>query len=280
MRRVALLGLSANPPTDFSGHGALVVHLAESGECDEVWLLPVYVHIFSTKRVMERFEHRLHMCEILAERTSTERVRVLALDLERVVYEEECRKAVASTSPGRAAEVSVGTIDIIRYIQQHFKEVEISSINLGADSYNDLVKGRWKCYSDILREVQINVYLRAGFDNPAPAPLYAKDVKIYQLDSLGFTSSTDVRNSCPGVLADWPFSIPCFINRHKRTVAVLSEVYDYIRSAKIYFYSDVSVNRRLRWRSSFMVIACMMCLNLRSTLIEQSTGAGTMIGGA
>ena len=256
MPRVSVFGLSANPPTDLSGHGGILRHLVQSGDCDEVWLLPVYVHIYSSKRRLERFEHRLRMCEMLAEKLSTDSVKVVAMDLERVVYQKELNGSHDGSSSGSPlSEVRVGTIDVIRYVRRHFNDVDLVSINLGADSYNDLVAGKWKSSADVLREVAINVYLREGFDVPSPAPAIALKVNTVRLKSLKFTSSSAVRNSPPGILADWPFAIPYFIERHKRSVAVLSEVYDYIRNEGLYFYSDRNVNQRVRWRCILLVFA-------------------------
>ena len=264
MRRISVFGLSANPPTDLSGHGGIVQHLVQSGDCDEVWLLPVYVHIYSSKRRLERFEHRLRMCEMLAEKLSTDSVKVVAMDLERVVYQEELGSGSACTSSDNPhSEVRVGTIDVIRFIRRYFKDIELVSINLGADSYNDLVAGKWKCSREILCEVAINVYVREGFEEPSPSPTNALKVRVIRLNSLKFTSSSAVRISSPGVLVDWPFSIPSFIDRHKRTVPVLSEVYDYIRTEKIYFYSDTEVNRRLRWRCILIAFVVSMIALVR-----------------
>ena len=50
-RSVCLFGLSADPPTGMEGHLGIVRALQQQGEWDEVWVLPVYRHTFSVRRV-------------------------------------------------------------------------------------------------------------------------------------------------------------------------------------------------------------------------------------
>ena len=50
----------------------------------QVWVLPVYCHVYSSKRDLVPFEHRLLMCE-LGLRDAAPNVRVL--DTERAVFE-------------------------------------------------------------------------------------------------------------------------------------------------------------------------------------------------
>jgi hypothetical protein len=60
--RVVLYGMSANPPTGDGGHGSIVQHLAEL--FDEVWILPVYRHVYAAKQNLAPYEHRERMCEL------------------------------------------------------------------------------------------------------------------------------------------------------------------------------------------------------------------------
>jgi nicotinic acid mononucleotide adenylyltransferase len=252
-RRVSILGFSANPPTDSTGHAGIIQHLISSEEYDEIWVLPVYVHIFTTKRDLERFEHRLAMCRLLATSLSTSKVLVKASDLERTVYLDEYNKHLISNPLGNPnVEVKIGTIDIIRYIRATYKDYDLLSINLGADSYNDLVIGKWKHHVALLSEICIQVFFREGFADPLPKPSIAKEIRFIQLKGLKDTSSTVVRNSQPGLLADWPFSIPYYIEQHKASVGVVGEIYDYILSEKIYFYSKAAVNKRLQRRAAIL----------------------------
>lgn len=60
---VAIFGLSGNPPTGKDGHLGIVKYLT-SLSFDEVWIVPVFVHMLSAKRDLLKFEHRMEMCEI------------------------------------------------------------------------------------------------------------------------------------------------------------------------------------------------------------------------
>lgn len=64
VRHVLLYGLSANPPTALQGHMGAVSYCRQF--VDEVWLLPVYQHIYSSKRALAPFNHRVRMCELAA----------------------------------------------------------------------------------------------------------------------------------------------------------------------------------------------------------------------
>lgn len=66
-KRIVLFGLSANPPTGLGGHMGiiryfscmiLIQNVLFVALFDEVWILPVYRHAYSSKRSLESFEHR------------------------------------------------------------------------------------------------------------------------------------------------------------------------------------------------------------------------------
>jgi hypothetical protein len=72
-RQVCLFGLSADPPTGRGGHLGIAKYLASSSSSslsslsvfDEVRILPVYRHMYSTKRNNQTpFHHRVHMCKL------------------------------------------------------------------------------------------------------------------------------------------------------------------------------------------------------------------------
>lgn len=61
-KEVLLYGTSANPPTGLQGHMGAVAYCRQF--VDEVWILPVYQHIYSTKRQLAPFAHRVNMCNL------------------------------------------------------------------------------------------------------------------------------------------------------------------------------------------------------------------------
>ena len=67
-RQICLFGTSANPPTGSGGHVGIVQTLSSMQTFDEIRVLPVYQHTFSTKRnQLVAFEHRMNMCQIAFE---------------------------------------------------------------------------------------------------------------------------------------------------------------------------------------------------------------------
>lgn len=61
-REVLLYGTSANPLTALKGHMGAVAYCRQF--VDEVWVLPVYQHIYSSKRQLAPFDQRVRMCEL------------------------------------------------------------------------------------------------------------------------------------------------------------------------------------------------------------------------
>ena len=71
-KRICLFGTSANPPTGASGHSGVIRALVELQRFDEVRILPVYRHTFSSKRhQLLGFDHRVAMCERLIDELPT-----------------------------------------------------------------------------------------------------------------------------------------------------------------------------------------------------------------
>lgn len=251
--RVSVVGFSANPPTDDTGHGGMIKHLVESTEYDEIWLLPVYKHMFDSKSNLLTFEHRLAMCDLVATRLTTDKVLVVAKDLEKVVYLNAHNKQLTAEATQEDQEAftsnfRVGTIDIINYIKEYYKNHTLVSINLGTDTFEDLVNGKWKMHEEILKGVYINVFAR---DKAPPSlelvPAYAKGVNQINLESLGKTSSSMVRESRIN-FDQWWCSYTQIVEAHKKLAPVYGEVYDYIRQERLYFYSpDVSFYLRCRY---------------------------------
>lgn len=152
--RVALYGLSANPPTSEGGHACIVRHLADDGGFDEVWVLPVYRHAYASKSNLAPFEHRVKMCELAfdarepeaeagaagASSGTREGGRVRVLDVERVVATAACE--AASRDGTRVEDVRVGSFDVLGALAAANPGVAFAWC-LGADAYGDLRAGKW-----------------------------------------------------------------------------------------------------------------------------------------
>lgn len=134
-RKVALYGLSANPPTGHSGHLGVVEYLVETGLFDEVWILPVYQHMFSTKRAMESFHHRVAMCNLCMPGASRPDCKVHVKEIEKYAAEHYEEK--------EGSAFRVGTVDILDYILSSWPGLRLNLV-LGTDTYQDLMARKWK----------------------------------------------------------------------------------------------------------------------------------------
>jgi nicotinic acid mononucleotide adenylyltransferase len=132
---VAFFGLSANPPTGLEGHLGVVRSLVQCGKFSEVWIVPVYVHVFSSKRNLESFEDRCRMCKVSMDEESTTACVVRVLNVEKVVS-ESFLAAGESNRPG--------TIDVIEHLYSLYQNKIKIELILGSDTLHDLLNGKWK----------------------------------------------------------------------------------------------------------------------------------------
>lgn len=149
--KVAIFGLSANPPTGLCGHQGIVRYLVNTGHFDEVWVLPVYRHIMKELQGSASFEHRHEMCVLGFSNESTPSTRVKVCKLEQEVTEKK-----RETHP----EERVGTIDILEHIHEHHKDVAQVTLVLGMDTFRDLALGRWKRFDEIPNRCELHVIER------------------------------------------------------------------------------------------------------------------------
>ncbi|CAM9199804.1 unnamed protein product, partial [Phaeothamnion confervicola] len=96
-KKVLLFGLSGNPPTGRGGHSGIVEYFVSQGGYDEIWMLPVYRHMFTNKREdmaksgAPTFEQRMDMCKLAFERLSSPHVKVHVLPFEKETYEKKAK---------------------------------------------------------------------------------------------------------------------------------------------------------------------------------------------
>ncbi len=141
VRRIALFGLSANPPTGECGHVGIVRALVKSGRFDEIWILPVYQHMYSSKRNLVAYDQRLQMCRVAFVPESSPSCVVKVLMTEREAFE------AAADKPGVDAKtVRVGTIDVIKFIKSRYEPGKVPDLSLvlGSDTFKDIMSGKWK----------------------------------------------------------------------------------------------------------------------------------------
>jgi nicotinic acid mononucleotide adenylyltransferase len=134
-RKVALFGLSANPPTGHSGHLGIVRFLVQTELFDEVWVLPVFQHMFAAKKSMEPFHHRVAMCKLCMSDASSPACNVRVMEIEKYAAEYYEKK--------EGLEYRVGTVDILDYIHEQCPGLDLHLV-LGTDTYKDLIAQKWK----------------------------------------------------------------------------------------------------------------------------------------
>lgn len=156
--RLAVFGTSADPP--HRGHQMVVQMLVDSGDYDEVWVLPVFVHMFSSKdKSLSPFDERMAMCRLAFEYYKSTSCSVKVLPLEKMVCE-------AATAVNDGEPMRVGSSLILDIIHLLFPGTTgRTTFVLGSDTFLDLVKGKWRNAASILLENGIAVVERGMIRN-------------------------------------------------------------------------------------------------------------------
>jgi len=175
---IVIFGLSANPPTGYGGHTGIVKDLAASGKFDEIWVFPVYQHMFAAKRNLNPFEHRMAMAKLAFEPQSSSVCQVKVIPVEKEVMDAaiEASRVEMKSAPGVPfSPPRVGTIDVIKFLKKRFADEQVHSIaekkvrellNLhlvvGTDTFNDIINGKWKQSDSVVSSVTFEVIERKG----------------------------------------------------------------------------------------------------------------------
>ncbi|GLD95340.1 hypothetical protein PINS_up003984 [Pythium insidiosum] len=225
-REVLLYGTSANPPNGMTGHMGAVAFCREL--FDEIWVLPVYQHIYSTKRQLAPFHHRVTMTELAVAdmdraqqdtgETSSKRAVVRVSEAERELFEHH---AALTDKP---EELRVGSIDLVRFLREKHPDLSFTML-LGADTFADLRAGKWKNGDELQRLVKLLVMSRKGFE-PPQVELNGDEqqrIRFITIPALDDASSTRTR-----AIKD-----PDQLRR-----AVFPGVAEYIIKNKLYAFAD------------------------------------------
>ena len=168
---VGLFGTSANPP--HVGHSSLLRYFASRKNVglSELWVLPVYSHMFSQKNAgLVSFEHRLKMCELAFSDvgSSSCRIRILAV--------EKIAQRAATDISGKPR---IGTAAILRFLrfiygpdflprdEDHYEDFDPNpnldfSLLVGMDTWSDLQRGKWADSEYILSTTHVHATARNG----------------------------------------------------------------------------------------------------------------------
>ena len=182
--KILLFGLSGNPPTGDSGHRGIVSQIVRLKLFDEIWILPVYAHTFNSKKNLLPFETRMKLCELNFQDLETCQV----LPIERDLFFHQV-KITGKENP-------VGTIELLKYLKEINKSVEFTFC-LGADTFNDLLAGKWNDNDEIISQTNLLVINREGYvinkdilENKNP-----KNTKILLVPNTDQVSSTAIKSS-------------------------------------------------------------------------------------
>mmetsp|Transcript_10937 Transcript_10937/g.20437 ORF Transcript_10937/g.20437 Transcript_10937/m.20437 type:complete len:307 (-) Transcript_10937:204-1124(-) len=178
-RRICLFGTSANPPTGKGGHVGIVQYLAsvllpvpmieetndiclcssssrqqeeQHSSCPrfhEIRVLPVYKHMFDEKREHQAsYDDRLAMCQLAFQDIPN----VVVSDDERRCFDWVAQKQGLTTMEEKM-KLRVGTVDLLDMLLKQDDSLEIT-LALGADTFMDLTRWKWKRSKDIIRMIK------------------------------------------------------------------------------------------------------------------------------
>mmetsp|Transcript_12574 Transcript_12574/g.16268 ORF Transcript_12574/g.16268 Transcript_12574/m.16268 type:complete len:137 (+) Transcript_12574:326-736(+) len=111
---VAIFGSSFNPP--HNGHIAAVRYFAS--KFDEVWVLPVYRHAYSSKSNLPTYEEREQLAKLAFD--GIENVVVKPVEKDALLYYTETKKV--------PEDFTMGSIDVIQYLKTLHKDINFSWI--------------------------------------------------------------------------------------------------------------------------------------------------------
>ena len=155
-RKIALFGSSLNPPT--LAHVAIVEYFAKL--FDQVWVMPVYTHAYSSKASsLESFPHRFAMSEIAFKHVRNAKVKR--------TEEEVC---AAFFGNNQRNDIVPGTCDVVEFIMKENAASSSESMPLdvhlilGADTYADLLNGKWKNGDRLQKLVTVHRVHRDGLE--------------------------------------------------------------------------------------------------------------------
>lgn len=148
MKRICLFGSSFNPPT--KAHVEILKYFLRSGKFDEVWLVPVYKHIYASKSNLELFEDRYNMCSLAIDGIDGLKL----VDVEKTVY-----NSINGPIKDQSKLKKVGTIDLLSFLKKTYSENNFHFI-MGADAYVDLCQGKWKNGDQIPKMAHLEVVQR------------------------------------------------------------------------------------------------------------------------
>ncbi len=163
--RVALFGGSFDPP--HIGHQLACLYVLETFPIDELWLVPVFRHVFDKR--LTSYRHRLAMCSLLAQSLGP-RVRISTV-------EEELG------GPSY-------TLHMVRRLREQHPGVEFSLV-IGSDLLKE--RERWFGWRELSSMLPFLVLQRGGAEVATATDPSVCDIRHHEPLRLPEVSSTSVR---------------------------------------------------------------------------------------
>jgi predicted GNAT family N-acyltransferase/nicotinic acid mononucleotide adenylyltransferase len=261
-RRICLFGTSANPPTGCGGHlGVVNALLKLQCSCegagsssstvplfDEIWILPVYQHTFSSKRnKLLGYNHRVTMCQIAfgdddSDGNITKTKKVIVSRAEQRSWERLVRNI---QSEEERQSLRVGTADLLDMLieeegQKPSKSYESRvefSFCLGADTFMDLTSWKWKRSKDVMRllDGRLIVIHRKGTSNETELQERVQHINANENGQVMFLYVPTLQDISSSMARQ-------ITNEDELRKIVPPKVVDYIVSNKLYGFEDDSQN--------------------------------------
>lgn len=224
-KTVLLFGSSCNPPTGLGGHGGIAKWGAESLKVDvpndakpedarenvaidEVWVLPVYKHIFSSKSHIIDFDKRFEMAKLGFENQPGLEGRIKVSDAERAMALKAHADAQARGEDPKS--VRMGSIDLVEFLKAENPDTQFV-LMFGGDTYLDYKQGKWKGGRDLEEKLPLVAIPRKGVEGVEGSEENAPD--LMEISSTKVRSSTDLEFlGDPNVLHP---DVLAFMQKHK-----------------------------------------------------------------
>ena len=216
---VIVYGLSADPPTDRGGHGSVVRALrswrsdaegsrsgsksesARGRRADEILVVPTYSHAYASKRARQEgrngadYDNRVAMCAIGFEdaRLESEKAPFGAEGDEgsansTIVTISRAERRAASiygetASPSGKARLG-STVSLMDMLKRERPDTDFI-LCVGEDAFDDMVSGKWFRGDDLLKEYEVIVAPRHGYESTRREGDVAPAKKTLSVDIRG-----------------------------------------------------------------------------------------------
>lgn len=172
MKTVLIFGSSCNPPTN--GHGNIISNVLELNLFDEIWIAPVYVHIYQDKKLID-FVHRFEMSKIAFEHLSN---KIIISDIDKYFYEQNNNKPMQ-------------TVNQIKNLKEMYKDIKFN-FAAGMDVYNDILNNKWGDSNYILNNIDFYIFSRDNYEQIESNENKCKFINTKKCINI---SSTYIRNN-------------------------------------------------------------------------------------